>query len=245
LPTLPFRLENRVSATLPLIEARNLRRRHPEGRGWLLDGVSVTLLPGMRVALDGPSGAGKTLLLRALAMLDPIEDGELFWRGKPVARAAVPVFRSRVIYLHQRPALLGETVEAAFRRPFRLKVHGASRYDESRIVAWLERLGRGAGLLRQPTAELSGGERQMVALLRAMQLDPAVLLLDEPAAALDAPTAESVECLVAEWFDAAPARRAFCWVSHDRRQAAHMTDRTLRLAAGRMAPPQEEPKNVP
>ncbi len=231
--------------TPTLIEARNLRRRHPAGAGWLLDGVSVQLHAGTRLALNGPSGAGKTLLLRALAMLDPVDEGELLWQGETIGRGGVPAFRSRAIYLHQRPALIGESVEAALRRPFRLKVHGQAQYDEPRIMAWLGRLGRTGGLLRQPTAELSGGERQIVALLRAVQLDPAVLLLDEPTAALDADAADAVERLVAEWFDAAPSERALCWVSHDRQQAGRMTDRTLHLAAGRVVQPgDEDPRNA-
>ncbi len=219
----------------PLIEARSVCRRHPEGDGWLLDGVSAALPPGERLALAGPSGSGKTLLLRAMALLDPVDGGEILWRGEPVARADVPLFRSRVMYLHQRPALMGDSVEAALRRPFRLKVHGKSHYDEPRILDWLGQLGRSADLLRRPTAELSGGERQIVALLRAIQLDPTALLLDEPTAALDPAAAESVERLVAQWFEAAPGQRAYCWVGHHEQQTTRMTDRTLRLEAGRIA----------
>ncbi len=225
---------------LPLIEARNLRRRHPEAESWLLDRVSAVLAPGSRLALVGPSGSGKTLLLRAMALLDRIDGGEVLWRGESVAATGIPEFRSRVMYLHQRPALMGDSVEAALRRPFRLKVHEHSHYDEPRIVAWLERLGRSADLLRRPTAELSGGERQIVALLRAVQLDPTVLLLDEPTAALDAAAAESVERLVIQWFESAPEERAFCWVGHNEEQTTRMTDATLRLEAGRMVEPGEE-----
>jgi len=224
----------------PLIEARKLRRRQPESDGWLLHGVSLALPAGTRLAVAGPSGAGKTLLLRALAMLDPIEDGELLFRGAPIAGNRVPMFRSQVIYLHQRPALIGDSVEAALRWPYRLKVHRESEYNEDRIRAWLASLGRTDALLRNATADLSGGERQIVAMLRAIQLEPSVLLLDEPTAALDAQAAESVEQLVTQWFDRAREERAYCWVSHDQDQAARMTDRRLRLAAGRMAEPDRE-----
>lgn len=228
-----------------LIEARNLHRRHPGGDGWLLDGISVVLCGGQRLALAGPTGAGKTLLLRALALLDPVDGGELFWRGQPVGGGSVPAFRSRAIYLHQRPALIGDSVEATLQRPFRLKVHSGAQYDEQRIAAWLDGLGRTGDLLRRPTAELSGGERQIVAMLRALQFDPEVLLLDEPTAALDPSAAEAAERLVTEWFEAAVRERAYCWVSHDPQQAARMTDRTLRLAAGRIVEPGEEgPENA-
>ncbi|MDZ7619675.1 MAG: ATP-binding cassette domain-containing protein [Patescibacteria group bacterium] len=229
-----------MTDTVPLLAVENLCRRRPDADGWLLDRVSMALPAGSRVALTGPSGSGKTLLLRALAMLDPVDSGRLLWRGEPIARAVVPAFRSQVIYLHQRPAILGGGVEEALRLPYRLSVHRGSRYDEARIVAWLECLGRTGDLLRQSTTDLSGGERQIVALLRAIQLDPVVLLLDEPTAALDPQAVESVERLVARWFEAVPNRRAFCWVSHDQRQASRMTDSSLHMAAGCLAGPGTE-----
>ena len=63
------------------IEGRNLARRHPDGQGWLLDGVTLAVEPGSRTSIGGPSGSGKTLLLRALAMLDPLDRGEIRFEG--------------------------------------------------------------------------------------------------------------------------------------------------------------------
>jgi putative ABC transport system ATP-binding protein len=215
-----------------LLEAQALSRRLADGTGWLLRDVSIALRPGERVSLGGPSGSGKTLLLRALALLDPIDQGEVRWRGKPIQRDDVPAFRAQAIYLHQRPALGGATPEAALRRPLEFTVHRRHRFDRKRIVAWLERTGRDKRLLTQPVAELSGGERQIVALLRAVQLDPVVLLLDEPTAALDPAAADAVEGLVHAWHDASPAERAYIWISHDATQADRMTDRVVRIENG-------------
>mgnify|MGYP001074405301 CR=1 FL=1 len=225
--------EESVPDTTPLLVAEHLRRRYPDGAGWLLDGISMTLHGGSRLALAGPSGSGKTLLLRSLALLDPVDHGRVLWRGEPVAHTRVPAFRSQVIYLHQRPALWGDSVRQVLRVPYRLAIHQGQAYDESRILAWLTKLGRSDGLLNRPPAELSGGERQIVALLRAIQLEPVVLLLDEPTAALDPEAVDSIERLVRQWFDDAPGRRAFCWVSHDQQQALRMTNETIRLAEGR------------
>jgi len=156
----------------PLLEARNLVRRHPDGRRWLLDDVSLEVHAAARISVTGPSGAGKTLLLRALAMLDPLDGGQLFWKGRPVVGKDVPRFRRDLLYLHQRSAMLQQTVEAALRRPFLLAVHRQRQFDRGRLVGWLGELGRGESFLRKRTDDLSGGETQIVALLRALQLDP-------------------------------------------------------------------------
>jgi putative ABC transport system ATP-binding protein len=84
------------------------------------------------VSLSGPSGSGKTLLLRALAVLDPVDEGELLWRGRPVSGTSVPPFRAEAVYLHQRPALIGTSVEDTLRRPLSLDVHRRRSFDRQR-----------------------------------------------------------------------------------------------------------------
>ena len=83
----------------------------------------------------------------------------------------------------------------------------------------LTHLGRDESFLDKPVGELSGGESQLVALLRAVQLDPKVLLLDEPTASLDAEATAAVETLVADWQAESAGARAVVWVSHDTGQA--------------------------
>jgi putative ABC transport system ATP-binding protein len=226
------RLENTMHAAL--LEARQLRRRLGVDH-WLLHDLSLQLGSGDRLALRGPSGAGKTLLLRALAKLDRVDDGEICFRGQSVPAARTPQFRREVIYLHQRAALLEDRVEAALQRPFLLAAHRHRRYQPQRIVQWLERLGRDAAFLGKSGAELSGGEIQLTALLRALQLDPAVLLLDEPTAALDGATAAVVEQMLIEWVDDEPAGRALLWVTHDVQQAGRVGRRTLHIQQGRLS----------
>jgi putative ABC transport system ATP-binding protein len=190
---------------------------------------------GERIALLGPSGSGKTLLLRALALLDPLDCGEIRWQGRVVRRDMVPAFRRQVVYLHQRPAFSQETVETALMKPFALRAHGRRRYDREGVLDQLNRLGRDASFLAKRVRNLSGGEMQVVALLRAMQLDPTLLLLDEPTAALDTRTASAVGRLIAAWIDEAADRRAFIWVGHDETQSLRLTQRRLTLRSGRLA----------
>src|SRR5205807_6803377 len=136
---------------------------------------------------------------RALAWLDRLDEGEIRWRSQPLRGDLIPAYRSRVIYLHQRPALFEGTVEDNLRLPFSLKAHRAGRFDRARAVARLAGLGRDPSFLDKSHRDLSGGEAQITALVRALQLDPDVLLLDEPTAALDGTAARAVERLLEHW----------------------------------------------
>jgi putative ABC transport system ATP-binding protein len=217
-----------------LLQATEIARRHPSEKTWLLDRVSLEIHAGQRVVVAGPSGAGKTLLLRAMAMLDPIDSGTLLWQGRPIVREAVPRYRASVIYCHQRSAMIATTVEEVLRRPFALKVHRAKKFDRPWILGRLARLGRQESFLDQSVANLSGGEMQMLALLRALQLSPQILLLDEPTAALDPKSSEEVEELVVDWIEETPKGRALVWVSHDVEQGDRVATRKIYMENGRI-----------
>lgn len=216
----------------PLLQAVRVGRRDPAA-GWLLRDVSLAVAPGDRIGVEGPTGAGKSLLLRALALLDPLEEGRVLWRGRPVSDAEVPEFRRRVAYLHQTPALLEGTVEENLRAPFALRVYRGRGYDRVRAEELLDELGRRPPFLEKTVGDLSGGERQITALVRLLQLEPRILLLDEPTAALDPASAERLEDLVGRWASHPDGERAVVWVSHDPGQARRVARRTLRLDGGR------------
>jgi putative ABC transport system ATP-binding protein len=223
---------------VPALEACGIGRRDPKGGGWLIDDVSLQLRRGDRLAITGSTGAGKTVLLRTLALLDPLDAGAIRWNGGPVFGEAIPAFRGNVIYLHQRPALTEGTVRENLERPYALNVHRRKRFDRDGIVDLLSDLGRDASFLDKSAGDLSGGESQIVALLRAIQLGPAILLLDEPTASLDTCATRAIENLIDRWFGEQPGERALLWISHDLEQARRMAGRTLRLHSGRMIPEQ-------
>lgn len=217
---------------LPLLEACRVGRRDGADGVELLSDVSLSLRAGDRLGLAGPSGAGKTVLLRALARLDPLSSGDVFWHGGPVHGHDVPAFRAQVIYLHQRPVLVEGSVETNLRLPFRLRRHHDQTFDRQRIVDWLARLDRDESFLAKRHHDLSGGEAQLTGLLRALQLDPKILLLDEPTAALDRHTATLGEGLLAEWLTDRPDERAYVWVSHDTHQTERMCDTIIHMLGG-------------
>ena len=223
-----------MESSPPLLEAQHLGRRHPDGSRWLLDDVSLKILPTDRLGLVGPSGAGKTLLLRALSLLDPLDRGEIHWQGRRIQRDRVPGFRAQAIYLHQRPALAGDTVEAAIRQPFSLATHRRQHFQRDPLVARLKALGRDASFLEKRIGDLSGGEGQITALLRALQLNPLLLLLDEPTAALDLDATRAVETLVDTWLAESDGSRALVWVSHDQSQVLRVARRVITITAGRL-----------
>ena len=215
-------------AAEPLLWARQLAFEIDGRRLWRE--LDLSLQPGERLGITGPSGSGKTLLLRTLAGLEPLQHGELEFRGRALADWSMPKYRAGVAYLAQRPSLREGSVEATLRAPFGFGVRRGVAYPVERAQSLLSTLWRDADFLRQRAERLSGGEAQIVALLRALLVEPQILLLDEPTASLDAATVEAVEQLVTLWL-AADGKRSYIWTSHDASQLARSTDRRLSLAS--------------
>jgi len=200
---------------------------HPHGGAPLWHDLGFELFPGDRLGLVGASGAGKTLLLRQLALLDPLPCGRILLQGLSPTTWTPPLYRAQVILLSQRAVAFAGSVEDNLRQALTWASHRARRFDRERIVGWLRFLGREASFLELGAEHLSGGESQLLALLRALQLDPLVLLLDEPTASLDAGTTGRVEELLGQWL--AEGDRACVLTSHDGAQIERFTTRRLEL----------------
>jgi putative ABC transport system ATP-binding protein len=218
-----------ASPAKPLLQARGLR--FTVGDRVLWRDLDLALAPGERLAVAGPSGSGKTLLLRTLAALEPVQSGEIIFQGRPLADWSMPAYRAHVVYLPQRPALPEGNVETALQLPFHFRVHQNRPFPAEQARELLRMLGRDESFLQQPTERLSGGEAQIVAMLRALLIAPVVLLLDEPTASLDAEAVAAIEKLIANWLKEKP-ERAFIWTSHDHQQLERISERMLSLAPG-------------
>lgn len=216
-----------LSDGMARLSVRELAAGH--GGRALIRGLCFELEPGERIALTGPSGSGKTTTLRALALLDDPIEGALSLEGRSPVEHGVPTWRRRVMLSTQRAVLFGERVSDDLARPFTYR--GAPRpldVDEARGL--LARLGIEAKW-DEPSDKLSEGERQRVALVRALLLRPDVLLLDEPTSALDPASAEVVEALLLE---RCADGLALVLVSHDAAQRARLDARALDLHALRV-----------
>lgn len=200
---------------------------HVEAR-ILWQGFELTLRAGERLGITGPSGSGKTLLLRTLAGLEPLQSGELVFDGHALSRWSMPAYRARVVYVPQRTAWREGTVEAALRAPFAFHARRGHGFPDGQVRELLRGTGRDETFLHQRTERLSGGEAQIVAVVRALLVAPSVLLLDEPTASLDSATVRAIEDLIMHWVSASPDR-AYIWTSHDRPQLERIADRLLPL----------------
>lgn len=177
----------------------------------------LTLDAGQILGLVGPSGSGKSLLLRAIARLDPWHASVCRMAGDTDDDTQAPAWRAAVSYVPPTPQLWGRRLVEDFDRVAGLRVHRGRAPRWERAEELLAALGLPGALERDPIS-LSTGERQRAALARALWLGPSVLLLDEPTAALDTAAADRVEELLTTWVrEPAPdgVARGVIWAGHD------------------------------
>lgn len=174
--------------------------------------VSFDLQDGECVALQGPSGVGKTVLLRSIADLDPNE-GTVKLDGALREAMPAPAWRKQVTYLAAEPGWWCDTVQEHF-----------TGWDDA--LPLVTRLGLPDDCGPWPIKRLSSGERQRLGLARALMLRSRVLLLDEPTSALDATSAAAVESLIAERISNGTS---VIWSTHDNAQARRVGSRIFAM----------------
>jgi D-methionine transport system ATP-binding protein len=143
--------------------------------------VSLEIRSGDRLGVVGQVGSGKTSLLRLLNRLIEPTQGQLYYQGQAYDRLPIAHLRRQILYVAQEPKLLQPTGLAAI--VYALELHQVE--IKLRLDAWVSRMELSEALLNKPQVELSQGQRQWIALTRALALETPVLLLDEPTAALD------------------------------------------------------------
>jgi molybdate transport system ATP-binding protein len=205
-------------------------------RGELALDVRLVAADGETVAVLGPNGAGKTTLLRALAGLTPIDGGRISAGGTVLDDPAAGVFvvpERRSVGVMFQEYLLFPHLNVSENVAFPLRSRGVGRTEaRARAREWLARVGLGERAGAKP-ADLSGGQRQRVALARALVAEPAVLLLDEPLAALDVGTRTELRRELRSLLAAFAGVRVL--VTHDLLDAVALADRLVVLEGGQVA----------
>ena len=181
-----------------------------------LAGIEFEIAPGEVLGLSGPSGSGKSLLMRAIADLDE-HQGEITLGELGQSAAVAHAWRAQVMLVPSESQWWADTVGEHF---------------ESGPIAGLEALAMDRGAASWQVSRLSSGEKQRLGLLRALARAPRALLLDEPTANLDRDATARVEALVAQV--AREREMPVLWVSHDLEQLGRVAARRLRIAHGRL-----------
>ena len=213
-----------------MFELRAVDKRY--GRNVALDAVDLRIAAGGTTALIGPSGAGKSTVLRMLIGLEWPDGGEVRFDGEPLRREALLEQRRRIGYVIQEGGLFPH-LTAAGNVALLARTLG---WNRERIQVRMTEL---AALCQLPAdalarfpAQLSGGQRQRVGLIRALMLDPKVLLLDEPLGALDPIVRHELQAQMRELF--AGLGKTVVLVTHDVAEAAYLADTLVLLRGGRI-----------
>lgn len=209
------------------LELRGIKKHF--GSIHAVDGVDLTIAEGEFLAILGPSGCGKSTLMRMIAGLEAPSAGEVLIGGKPVthlpprARNVSMVFQSYALYPH---------MAVADNIAFPLKARHVPRTEREAKVKWAAALLGIEPLLKRRPARLSGGEKQKVALARALVRDPTLFIFDEPLSSLDAQVRAMARSELRQLHDRSGITTVY--VTHDQLEALGMGDRIAIMKSGRV-----------
>ncbi|MCW0001494.1 amino acid ABC transporter ATP-binding protein [Pararhizobium sp. YC-54] len=224
-------------ASSPLVKMQSLHKSYGDGAVQVLKGIDIEMKPGERLVVIGPSGGGKSTLLRVMMGLEQIDSGSITFAGQPyvssasrekktlidteVRRSIGMVFQHYTLFPHLN--ILQNLVLAP--RKVRNEPKASA---EARALSLLERFGLAAKARAYP-AQLSGGQKQRVAIARALMLDPKLMLFDEVTSALDPELVSEVEHVIMQLAD---QDMPMMIVTHDMWFAKNIASRVIFCAGG-------------
>jgi peptide/nickel transport system ATP-binding protein/oligopeptide transport system ATP-binding protein len=253
-----------VTAPAPLVDVRDLVKHYPGERAWLglgrpratvraVDGVSFAIPAGTTLGLVGESGSGKTTVARTLLRLTEPSAGSFQLDGIDVfSLAAGPLrrLRRRIQIVFQDPySSLNPrmTVRQTLREPLAIHELAPKRQRDERVRALLDEVGLDPELADRYPHELSGGQRQRVGIARALSVEPAFLVCDEPVSALDVSVQAQVLNLLADLQQ--KRQLTYLFIAHDLAVVKHIADDVAVMYLGRIverapaAPVYERPRH--
>lgn len=164
----------------------------------LCSGVTFELGEGEKAALSGSSGCGKSSLLRALVGLRGVDSGTIEVGGVELTLATQGAIRHRIAFLQQEPVMGAETVRDALLLPFTFKLNARHKPTPEKIAEVLDRVSLSGIVLDRPASQLSGGEKQRIAIARGLLMNRDIILADEITAALDSDSRDKVIAVLRE-----------------------------------------------
>ncbi len=190
----------------------------------LFEGVSVEVKENDTIGITGPSGSGKSTLLRiAIDLLTPTTGHVKFMR-RDIAEWDPKELRMNMVLVPQEASMFPATVRDNLE--WALKIHGID-YDENTLIQVLEEVNLNKDYLDRVAGNLSGGEKQRIAIARALLLEPKLLLLDEPTSALDEESIHIVESSIESVIQ--ERQIGVMIVTHDKKQAQRFTSRVVEI----------------
>jgi putative ABC transport system ATP-binding protein len=219
----------------PLIRLEKIgvtRRNRGGDEVVVLHDISFSALRGKVTGIVGPSGGGKSTLLRLVNRLEEPTTGCLLLDGEDMARLDPLALRRRVAMVPQKPFMFQGTVLFNLQQPFRYRSIPPPVAGSGEVARSLELARISTELLERDARTLSGGEQQRVSLARALISSPQVLLLDEPTSALDRPSTDKLAVMLHDICRL--EQLAIMLVTHDLRLAGQLADVLIYLERGRI-----------
>lgn len=231
-----------MTKSTPIVEIQGLRRTDAASGKVILDDAQLAIEEGECIGVVGPTGSGKSTLLRAIALLDHWNAGELLFHSTAIRGDAIPPYRRHVVYVSQQSVMMRGNLQEDLLRVFEYE-SASGELDLEQVRTQLTQIGNHIDLLDRSGELLSGGEKQIAALARALSLSPEVLLLDEPTASLDPASTETVEGFLGQWRTSSPGR-AIVWVSHDAGQIDRVATRVISVQDGHVTDTDNRPSTT-
>ena len=177
-----------------IFEVKNLF--YQVGETKILKNINLDIEQGKYLTIVGPSGSGKSTLMRILASMISATSGEVLFHGQDITTFEPTEFRQKVSYAFQQPTLFGKTVRDNLAFPFEVR---KQEFDENKVIDYLEMVNLGEDYIDKSVNDVSGGEKQRIALLRNLLFQPEVLITDEVTTGLDTENKEIVHQMLNEF----------------------------------------------
>lgn len=213
-----------------LIQIENVSFSY-EGGTPILEALNLEIKKNQIIIVNGESGAGKSSLLKLLNRFNDVTNGRIVFNNKEITEYRIDELRKAILYLPQIPHTVEGTIEDNLTFPFSFHVHKDKKYDADKAEEWLDYFQLNLPVNHE-ALKLSVGQRQRIALIRAMLLKSEVLLLDEPCSALDSANKKLIEQKIESLIEAREI--TVVMATHSKVSFSNICPRYFNLSNGRL-----------